>query len=53
MSDAPLLKVQDLGVTFRSSGKETMASANVCFESAKAKSSRSLANLVLESRYQP
>ena len=32
MSDAPLLKVQDLGVTFRSSGKETMASANVCFE---------------------
>ena len=32
MSDAPLLKVQDLGVTFRSSGKETMASANVSFE---------------------
>ena len=32
MSAAPLLKVQDLGVTFRSSGKETMASANVCFE---------------------
>ena len=32
MSAAPLLKVQDLGVTFRSSGKETMASANVSFE---------------------
>lgn len=32
MSVAPLLKVQDLGVTFRSSGKETMASANVSFE---------------------
>lgn len=32
MFTAPLLKVQDLGVTFRSSGKETMASANVSFE---------------------
>ena len=32
MSAAPLLKVQDLGVTFRSSGKETMASANVSVE---------------------
>lgn len=32
MSAATLLKVQDLGVTFRSSGKETMASANVSFE---------------------
>ncbi|MEY4403609.1 MAG: hypothetical protein RIR91_1644 [Verrucomicrobiota bacterium] len=32
MSAAPLLKVQDLGVTFRSGGKETVASAHVSFE---------------------
>lgn len=32
MSAAPLLKVQDLGVTFRSGGKETVASTHVSFE---------------------
>jgi len=32
MSAAPLLKVEDLGVAFRSGGKETVASTKVCFE---------------------